>query len=224
MATTPVRIKLYDTTLRDGAQAEGVSFSLNDKLSVAYRLDDFGIDFIEGGYPASNEKDEAFFERVAEKSPKSAIVCAFGMTRRKGVKPTDDAGLAKLVGCGAPIVTIVGKSSAFQATDVLCVSLEENLAMIDETIQYAVSLESACFTTPNISLTVGSLILNMRWRRCELPFALGAEVVVLCDTNGGSMPDSIERRDSSASLFARCRLIELLNWHSYAQRLRSRRR
>lgn len=198
MATTPVRIKLYDTTLRDGAQAEGVSFSLNDKLSVAYRLDDFGIDFIEGGYPASNEKDEAFFERVAEKSPKSAIICAFGMTRRKGVKPSDDAGLAKLVGCGAPIVTIVGKSSAFQATDVLCVSLEENLAMIDETIQYAVSLGKRVFYDAEHFFDGWKSDPEYALETLRVAVRAGSEVVVLCDTNGGSMPDEVSNGVTAA--------------------------
>lgn len=190
---SPVRIELYDTTLRDGAQSEGVSFSLNDKLSATYRLDDFGVDYVEGGYPASNEKDKAYFERVAEKAPKRAVVCAFGMTRRKGVRVQDDAGLAALISSSGKIVTIVGKSSSFQAKEVLCVSLEENIAMIDETIRFAAAAGKRVFydaehffdgwkEDPDYALTT----------LCAAVQA-GAESVILCDTNGGSMPDEIAR-------------------------------
>ncbi len=104
------RIQIYDTTLRDGAQAEGITFSLQDKLLIAKRLDDMGFDFIEGGYPASNEKDSAFFTRIADRPLEHSTICAFGMTRRKGLKPEEDAGLASLLNSGAPVVTLVGKS------------------------------------------------------------------------------------------------------------------
>ncbi|MBR5759434.1 MAG: citramalate synthase [Thermoguttaceae bacterium] len=188
---TPVLIKLYDTTLRDGAQAEGVSFSLNDKLSVAYRLDEFGVDFVEGGYPASNEKDRAFFERVVEKTPKSAIICAFGMTRRKGLSPAKDPGLAQLVSSGVPILTIVGKSSAFQAKDVLCVSLDENLAMIDETIRFAVSSGKRVFYDAEHFFDGWKFNPEYALETLRVAARAGAEVVVLCDTNGGSTPEEI---------------------------------
>lgn len=187
----PVRIELYDTTLRDGAQSEGVSFSLNDKLSATYRLDEFGIDYIEGGYPASNEKDKAFFERIAEKVPKSAIVCAFGMTRRKGVKPEDDSGLAELIASSASIVTIVGKSSSFQARDVLCVSLEENLAMIDETVRYAVNAGKRVFFDAEHFFDGWKSDADYALETLKTAARAGAESVTLCDTNGGSTPEEV---------------------------------
>ena len=103
-------VKIYDTTLRDGAQGEGVSFSLQDKLHICKRLDEAGIDYVEGGYPLSNEKDAEFFERVKDFDLKHATVCAFGMTRRKGMAAADDPGMVALLSSGAPGITIVGKT------------------------------------------------------------------------------------------------------------------
>src|SRR5437763_10210355 len=130
------RIQLYDTTLRDGSQGEGVNFSLQDKLLITQRLDEMGFDYVEGGYPLSNEKDAQFFQKVKELPLKHAKVSAFGMTRRKGVKPADDPGMKALLDAGTAVVTIVGKTSDFHVTEVLRVSLEENLAMIGDTLRY----------------------------------------------------------------------------------------
>src|SRR6476660_6350313 len=129
-------IQVYDTTLRDGAQGEGVNFSLQDKLLIARRLDELGFDLVEGGYPLSNPKDAEFFARIAEQPLKHSRLCAFGMTRRRGVKAADDPGMKALVESKAPVVTIVGKTSDFHVTEVLRVSLEENLAMIRETVAF----------------------------------------------------------------------------------------
>ena len=128
-------IQIYDTTLRDGTQGEGVSLSLVDKLQITERLDQMGFDYIEGGYPLSNEKDIEYFRRVRELDLKHAKVCAFGMTRRRGVEPNEDPGMQALIDSGAPVCTIVGKTSDFHATQVLRVSLEENLAMISDSVQ-----------------------------------------------------------------------------------------
>ena len=100
----PQRIQIYDTTLRDGSQGEGVNFSLQDKLQIAQRLDDLGVDFIEGGYPLSNEKDTEFFQRAAKMDFKNAKICAFGMTRRKSVDAADDVGMKALIACQAPVI------------------------------------------------------------------------------------------------------------------------
>ena len=186
-----VRIELYDTTLRDGAQTEGVSFSLSDKLLTTARLDEMGFDYVEGGYPASNEKDKAFFERVAQKPPKKALVCAFGMTRRKGVRPQDDAGLASLVASGAPVLTIVGKASAFQARDVVCVSLDENLAMIDETLRFAVDAGKRVFFDAEHFFDGWKEDADYALETLRTAARAGAATVVLCDTNGGSLPDEV---------------------------------
>ena len=130
------RVFTYDTTLRDGSQGEGVNFSLQDKLLITRRLDELGFDYIEGGYPLSNEKDAQFFRRARELELRHAKVCAFGMTRRRGMLPKDDLGMQALLDSAAPVLTIVGKTSDFHATEVLRVSLEENLVMIRDTVDY----------------------------------------------------------------------------------------
>src|SRR4051812_2721517 len=130
------RISIYDTTLRDGSQGEGVNFSLQDKLLITARLDDLGIDYIEGGYPLSNPKDAAFFRAVRDLDLSHARVAAFGMTRRRDIAAEDDIGMKALVAAETPAITIVGKSSDFQVQDVLGVSLDENLRMIADSIAF----------------------------------------------------------------------------------------
>ncbi len=137
-----MHIEIYDTTLRDGAQGEGINFSLQDKLALTARLDDLGFDYVEGGYPASNEKDFQYFQRVGQLGLKRAKACAFGMTRRKGIKAEDDTGLKALLDSGAPAITLVGKASAFQATKVIRATLDENLAMIRDSVGHLVPRRS----------------------------------------------------------------------------------
>ena len=185
------RIEIYDTTLRDGAQAEGLSFSLTDKLQLTERLDALGFDYVEGGYPASNEKDAQFFQRVRQLPLKRATVAAFGMTRRKGVKPADDAGQLALVAAETSLITIVGKSSHFQATEVIRVSADENLTMIAETVAFLVaSGRQVIFDAEHF---FDGCKQNRDYAlRCLLAAAeAGTKMVVLCDTNGGSMPEEI---------------------------------
>src|SRR5438270_1930433 len=121
------RIRIYDTTLRDGSQGEGVNFSLQDKLQITRRLDELGIDFIEGGYPLSNPKDFEYFQQVRKLSLKHARVAAFGMTRRKNARPEDDTCLKAMLDAQTPIITIVGKTWDMQVREVIGASLEENL-------------------------------------------------------------------------------------------------
>src|SRR5262249_31580490 len=112
--TTDMRsIQIYDTTLRDGTQGEGVSLSLQDKLQITQRLDEIGVDFVEGGYPASNTKDSEYFSRARELKLSHAKICAFGMTRRRGTKAASDLGIQTLVAAETPVVTIVGKTWDF---------------------------------------------------------------------------------------------------------------
>src|SRR6476620_3594175 len=129
------RIEIYDTTLRDGTQGEGFNLSLQDKLLIAQKLDDLGVDYIEGGFPLSNPKDAAFFREIKSMKLKHAKVSAFGMTRRRGVKAEDDPGMKALLEAETPVVTIVGKSSEYQVTTVLGVTLEENLKMIGDSVR-----------------------------------------------------------------------------------------
>src|ERR1700742_3743643 len=129
------RIEIYDTTLRDGTQGEGFNLSLQDKLLIAQKLDDLGVDYIEGGFPLSNPKDAAFFREVKSLKLKHAKVSAFGMTRKRGVKAEEDAGMKALLAAETPCVTIVGKTSDYQVTKVLSVTLEENLQMIGDSVR-----------------------------------------------------------------------------------------
>ena len=129
-------VQLYDTTLRDGAQSEGISFSVVDKLHIARKLDELGIHYIEGGWPGSNPKDAEFFQRVHELKLKNARVAVFGSTRRRGIKAEDDNNLTMLVKAGVKVATIVGKSSDLQVTHVLKATLEENLEMIADSVKY----------------------------------------------------------------------------------------
>lgn len=186
---TPVQ--LYDTTLRDGAQGEGVNFSLQDKLMIATRLDELGFNYIEGGYPLSNPKDEEFFRRAADMDWKHARITAFGMTRRKGIDACDDVGMQALVNSQAPVITIVGKTWDLHVTEVLNVTLEENLAMIQDSVAYAVSEgreviydAEHCFdgwrANPEYALQT--------WQAAA---EAGASMICMCDTNGGSLPAQI---------------------------------
>jgi 2-isopropylmalate synthase len=184
-------VQIYDTTLRDGAQGEGVNFSLQDKLLIARRLDDVRFDFVEGGYPLSNPKDAEFFQRMAEEPLQHSRLCAFGMTRRRGMSPADDPGMKALIDSQAPVITIVGKTHDFHVTDVLRVSLEENLAMIRETIQYL--HEAGRQVIYDAEHFFDGWKANPDYARRTIRAAVegGASLVVLCDTNGGSMPDEV---------------------------------
>ena len=123
-------VRLYDTTLRDGAQQAGISFSVEDKLKICQKLDELGIDYIEGGWPGSNPRDAEFFRRASTLSPANAKIAVFGSTRRVGTKVEEDNNLAMLVNAGVEVATIVGKSSESQVIQVLETTLEENLNMI----------------------------------------------------------------------------------------------
>src|SRR5580658_9434657 len=136
------RISIYDTTLRDGSQGEGVNFSLQDKLLITARLDDAGFDYIEGGYPLSNPKGAAYFHAIRDLDLKHAKVAAFGMTRRRDVAAEDDQGMKALVNAGTPAITIVGKSWDLHVHDVLGVSLDENVRMIADSVAFCASRAS----------------------------------------------------------------------------------
>ncbi len=193
------RIQVYDTTLRDGSQGEGVNFSLQDKLLIAARLDQLGFDYIEGGYPFSNEKDAAFFRKaLTELNLQHAKLCAFGMTRRKGIHPQNDPGLQALLDCQAPVLTIVGKTSAFHVAEVLRVSQEENLAMIRETIAFLVQAGREVIYDAEHFFDGWKLDPEYARQTIAAAAQAGASCVVLCDTNGGSLPEEIRELTAEA--------------------------
>ena len=190
-------IQIYDTTLRDGSQGEGVSFSLNDKLQIAIRLAEIGIDFIEGGYPLSNEKDVAFFEQIRQHDLGDTRVCAFGMTRRRGVEAAEDPGMKALVAADTPVITVVGKTWDYHATDVLRVSLDENLAMIGESVEFLRRHADVIYDAEHF---FDGYRANPDYAIQTLRSAAegGATLMSLCDTNGGSLPEQIREITTSA--------------------------
>src|SRR5436853_80414 len=136
LVSAMTRVSIYDTTLRDGSQGEGVNFSLQDKLLLTRRLDELGVDFIEGGYPLSNPKDFEYFQEVRRLPLKHARVAAFGMTRRKNARPEDDTCLTALLNAQTPLVTIVGKTWDLHVSEVIGTTPDENLRMIADSVAY----------------------------------------------------------------------------------------
>ncbi|MBT4864734.1 MAG: citramalate synthase, partial [Planctomycetaceae bacterium] len=186
-----MRIETYDTTLRDGSQGEGVNFSLQDKLAITAKLDELGFDLIEGGYPLSNQKDEEYFQRVADMDLKHAKVAAFGMTRRKGIAAEDDIGMQALRDSLAPVCTVVGKTWDLHVTEVLRVDLEENLAMIRDSVAFLVA--EGRRVVYDAEHFFDGLHDNPDYTLSTLQAAqeAGAQIAVLCDTNGGRLPEHI---------------------------------
>ncbi len=184
-------VEIYDTTLRDGTQGEGISFSLMDKLKIARNLDALGVDYIEGGYPLSNPKDAAFFEQARGLELRHARVCAFGMTRRRGVSPAEDEGMGALVEAGAPVITLVGKTWDLHVDEVLRVSRQENLDMIRESVDFCRGRGAEVFY--DAEHFFDGYRSNPEYALQTLRAALtgGATRLILCDTNGGSLPQWI---------------------------------
>jgi 2-isopropylmalate synthase len=195
-ATRPIEI--YDTTLRDGSQGEGVNFSLEDKLAITRRLDEAGIDFIEGGYPLSNPKDAQYFERVSGLTLSRSRVAAFGMTRRRGMTAAADPGMQALLDAGTSVVTIVGKTSAFHVAEVLGVSREENLAMIGDTVSHLAAAGREVFYDAEHFFDGWKLDTDYARATILAAAAAGATRIVLCDTNGGTLPDEVARLTAAA--------------------------
>jgi len=183
-------IHTYDTTLRDGTQGEGVSLSLQDKLNIAVRLAEMGIDMIEGGYPLSNEKDTLFFQRIRSLPMGNSLVCAFGKTRLCGVTVQEDPGMKALVAAQTPVITVVGKSWDFHATEVLGVTLQENLDMIGESVTHLGKYSQVVYDAEHF---FDGYKANRQYalQAIEAAATSGAKWVVFCDTNGGTLPEEI---------------------------------
>ena len=186
-------IELYDTTLRDGAQQEGISLSLEDKLAITKLLDGLGVDIIEGGYAGANEKDDEYFVRVRELDLEHAQIAAFGSTRHANIECKDDQSIVALVASRAPILTLVGKASSRQVRTVLETTLEENLAMIADSVHYLKSLGRQVFF--DAEHFFDGYLEDAEYALQSLRAAkdAGAERIVLCDTNGGTLPHEVAR-------------------------------
>lgn len=181
-------IELYDTTLRDGSQGEGVSFTVQDKIRITRRLDEMGFHYIEGGWPGSNPKDIAYFDAARELKLKNAKICAFGSTRRKKMKAAEDPLILQLVESGAPVVTIFGKSWLLHVHEVLGATPEENLEMIQDTISFLKSRGLEAIYDAEHFFDGYKDDPEYALATLKAAQAGGADVVVLCDTNGGAMP------------------------------------
>ncbi|MBI4549648.1 MAG: citramalate synthase [Candidatus Omnitrophica bacterium] len=181
------QIFLYDTTLRDGAQTEGISLSLEDKLKIAVRLDHFGIHYIEGGWPGSNPKDLAFFTEVRKLSLKHAKIAAFGSTRRAHQKVAEDANIQALLEAKTKTVTIFGKSWDLHVTDVFRTSLKENLSMIHDSVAYLKDKKLEVIYDAEHFFDGFKNNPEYAVSTCVEAAKAGADVIVLCDTNGGSL-------------------------------------
>lgn len=187
------RVFTYDSTLRDGEQCEGITLSLEDKLLIVRRLDAFGIDYIEGGFPASNPKDIAFFEAVRTMPLRHAKIAAFGSTCKKGVAAADDQGLADLLACGAPVVTIVGKTWDAQVTRALQTTLEENLRMISDSVAYLKAAGRRVVFDAEHFFDGYAANVDYALACVRAAHEAGADSIDLCETNGGALPHEVER-------------------------------
>jgi len=186
-------VKLYDTTLRDGMQQEGMSVSVDEKARIALKLDDLGIHFIEGGFPASNPKEVAFFARMERETLRRGELVAFGMTRRRGVKAENDAGLRVLVGCFPGTVTIVGKTWSLHLREVLHVTPDENLRIIADSVGFLVAQGKRVFYDAEHFFDAFRDDPEYAVRCVRVAAEAGAALVCLCDTNGATLPFEVER-------------------------------
>jgi 2-isopropylmalate synthase len=183
-----VKIQLYDTTLRDGTQREGISLSCDDKVKIALRLDDIGVDFIEGGWPGSNPKDVDFFRRAKQLPLKHAVVAAFGSTCRVGGDPAADANILALLDARTEVCTVVGKTSMLHVREVLQTTPDENMRIIRESVRYLRSNGRRVIYDAEHFFDGYKLDSVYSLKTIRAAMEGGAEMVVLCDTNGGTMP------------------------------------
>ena len=185
------QVELFDTTLRDGAQTAGIAFSVEDKIRIANRLAEFGMDWIEGGWPGASPKDDLFFQQMCQRDwPNSALV-AFGSTGRPGHMAEKDRGLNNLVACGADAACIFGKSWDIHATKALGISLEENLSLVLDSVTYLKKhLDTVMFDAEHF---FDGFAANAEYAMQVLQAAAdgGADALILCDTNGGSVSSTV---------------------------------
>lgn len=185
-------LEIYDTTLRDGTQRKGISLSCDDKIRIAQKLDQFGIHYIEGGWPGSNPKDIEFFERARDICWENAVITAFGSTCHRDTHPEDDSNIDALISAGTEACAIVGKSWGLHVTDVLCCSLEENLRMIEESCAYLVNQGIRVFYDAEHFFDGFTNDSEYALETLQAAKKGGAEILVLCDTNGGRMPWEVD--------------------------------
>lgn len=184
-------VEIFDSTLRDGAQGQGISFSIEDKIKIVKILDNLKVDYIEAGNPGSNPKDMEFFKQLKNIKLVNSKIAAFGSTRRPGIKAQEDKNLGELLKSGVQDIVIFGKSWDFQVTDILKTSLEENLNMIEDTISYLCSCDKKVIFDAEHFYDGYKSNKDYTLKVIETAEKAGAETIVLCDTNGGSLPQEV---------------------------------
>jgi 2-isopropylmalate synthase len=189
--TSARRIEIYDTTLRDGCQAEDIAFTVEDKLRIAERLDDFGIHYIEGGWPGSNPRDEAFFKEAKRLRLKHARIAAFGSTRRVGARASDDANMRKLLQAETPVVTIFGKTWELHVREDLRISKMQNFEVIHDSIAFLKRHVDAVIFDAEHFFDGFRDDAEFAVECCRIAADAGADLICLCETNGGRLPDEV---------------------------------
>jgi 2-isopropylmalate synthase len=192
-------VEIYDTTLRDGTQGQDFNLTSGDKVAIARRLDRFGMSFIEGGWPGSNPKDVEFFEQMRDVELTRARLAAFGSTCRKGIEAEDDVNLQALLAAGTDVVTIFGKSWTLHVTDALGATLDENLTMISASVAYLKAQGRTVIYDAEHFFDGLVADVDYTWATLEAAASAGADRLVLCDTNGGTLPDAVARAVASAA-------------------------
>lgn len=187
----PQKVDILDSTLRDGAQAEGISFSVEDKIKIIYALDQLGVAYIEAGNPGSNPKDIEFFERMKTVSLKNAKLTAFGSTRRRNISVEEDKNVQSLLSANTPAVTIFGKAWDFHVTEIIKTTLEENLAMITDTLAFFKKKGKEVIFDAEHFFDGYKANPEYAFKALEAAVKGGADCLVLCDTNGGSFPNEV---------------------------------
>ncbi|MDR1279629.1 MAG: citramalate synthase [Opitutaceae bacterium] len=192
LAAPAAALRIYDTTLRDGTQGEGINFSVTDKLLIAEKLDQFGMDYIEGGFPGSNPRDITFFAEAANLRLRHARLAAFGSTRRAGVRANEDAQLRTLLDSGVPVMTIVGKTWPLHVTGILRTTLDENLAMINDSLAWLTTSGREVVYDAEHFFDGYKADPDYALRTLDAALRGGASCLTLCDTNGGTLADDFK--------------------------------
>lgn len=185
------KVTVFDSTLRDGAQAEGVSFSVEDKIKIVKALDKLGVGYIEAGNPGSNPKDLEFFERIKNVTLKNTKIAAFGSTRRRGISPSEDGNVQALLGAGVDTVAIFGKTWDFHVTDIINATLQENIEMIYDTVAYLKEQGKEVVFDAEHFYDGYKNNKDYALKTLDAAVQAGADCVCLCDTNGGAFPDEV---------------------------------
>lgn len=186
------KVEIYDTTLRDGSQAEGINFSVYDKVQVAEKLDELGFHYIEGGWPGSNPKDASFFKEIKRVNLRTARISAFGSTRKAGVKVEEDHNIRLLLEAETPVVTIFGKSWVLHVREALKTTLDENLRMIEDSVSFLAREGREVIFDAEHFFDGFKDDPDYALRTLQIAHEAGAQVLVLCDTNGGTLPFEVE--------------------------------